>query len=131
MFRILLVAASLAAFATPVAAGEFMPVSMAAYQTAAAAGRPIVFHVRAPWCPVSAAQDKVLDALMQTEAYNDYLVLNVDFDTDKRALAMLRVEKQGTIIVNRGQVELARATGTIEPAAIAALVAQAQAAPKP
>ncbi|MBC7504454.1 MAG: hypothetical protein H7267_01800 [Sandarakinorhabdus sp.] len=99
-YHILVVLAVASASAGRMArAGEFAPVSMAAYQAAAAANRPIIFHVRADRCPVSRAQDKILAALMQQPAYKNTLVLDVDFDKNKPALAMLRAERQGTIIV--------------------------------
>ena len=126
MHRTLLATAIALNILAPAArAGEFLPVAMDTYQAAATAGRPIVFHIRAPWCPVSAAQDAVLTELMKRPEYKDYLVLNVDFDTNKQALSMLRVERQGTLIVNRGPVELGRVTGERDAAAITALVARA------
>ena len=99
-------------------AGEIMPVSMAAYQAAAAKGAPVIFHVKADWCPVCAKQTPIIAKLMAEPAFAKYLVLVVDFDRDKNALGMLKVDHQSTIIVNKGAAEVGRTTGLTDEKAI-------------
>ena len=106
-------------------AGEIVPSSMPAYQAAVAQGKPIVFHVQAAWCPVCARQSPVIAELMTQPEFKDYVVLKVDFDQDKRALDLLKVQQQSTLIVNKGATEVARATGTTDPAEIRALLLRA------
>ena len=106
-------------------AGTIKPVSMEAYQAAAAAGKPVIFYVKADWCPVCAKETPIIQSLMQDPAFKDYEVLVVDFDKNKAALQMLHVDRQSTIIVNRGDKEIDRATGLTDSAAIRALIAKA------
>ena len=111
--------------ASAATAGTLEPISMEAYQAAAASGKPLIFYVKADWCPVCAKEGPVIQSLMQDPAFKDYKVLVVDFDKNKQALQMLHVDRQSTIIVNRGDKEIARATGLTDPAAIRALIAKA------
>ena len=116
----------LLAIATSAAyAGEIIPVSMQAYQQAAAQGKPIVFHVAASWCPVCAKQNPVVEELMSQPEFKDYVVMKVDFDKDKRALEMLKVTQQSTFIVNKGGTEVARSTGTTDKAEIREILLKA------
>ena len=98
---------------------------MEAFQAAAAAGKPVIFYVKADWCPVCAKETPIILSLMQDPAFKDYEVLVVDFDKNKAALQMLHVDRQSTIIVNRGDKEVGRATGLTDSAAIRALIAKA------
>jgi len=106
-------------------AGTIEPASVAAYQAAAAAGKPLIIFVKADWCPVCAKEAPIIMSLMADPAFKEYQVLVVDFDKDKQYLQMLRVDRQSTIIVNRGDKEIDRATGLTDPAAIRALIAKA------
>ena len=106
-------------------AGTIRPVSMEAFQAAAAAGKPVIFYVKADWCPVCAKETPIILSLMQDPAFKDYEVMVVDFDKNKAALQMLHVDHQSTIIVNRGEKEIDRATGLTDSAAIRALIAKA------
>ena len=106
-------------------AGEIIPVSMQAYQQAAAQGKPVVFHVAASWCPVCAKQNPVVEELMSQPEFKDYVVMKVDFDKDKRALEMLKVAQQSTFVVNKGGAEVARSTGTTDKAEIRELLLKA------
>ncbi|TPG16455.1 hypothetical protein EAH87_14610 [Sphingomonas koreensis] len=116
------VAITLASVATPALAGEFAPISMAAYQAAVAKGQPIIFHIRTKNGPVCNAQHQVLVKLMKEPAFADYLVLEADFTANANAVKMLRVDLPATLIFNRGATELGRATGITDEADIRALV---------
>ena len=55
----------------------------------------------------------------------DLVVYDVDFDTAKDVLRQLRVQHQSTLIVFKGQMEVARSTGETDPAPLRLLVAKA------
>lgn len=116
------IALAVASIATPAVAGEFAPISMAAYQAAAAKGQPIIFHIRTKDGPVCNAQHAVLAKLMAEPAFADYLVLEADFTANANAVKMMRVDLPATLIFNRGATELGRATGLTTDADIRALV---------
>ena len=116
------IALALASVATPAFAGEFAPISMAAYQAAVAKGQPIIFHIRTKDGPVCNAQHAVLVKLMAEPAFADYIVLEADFTANAAAVKMMRVDLPATLIFNRGATELGRETGITTEADIRALV---------
>ena len=116
------IALALTSIAAPALAGDFAPISMAAYQAAAAKGQPIIFHIRTKDGPVCAKQHEVLARLMKEPEFADYIVLEADFAANAAAVKMMRVDLPATIIFNRGATELGRQTGLTSEADIRALV---------
>ncbi|WP_439574501.1 thioredoxin family protein [Phreatobacter sp.] len=97
----------------------------AAFQAAQAAGRPILVEVSAPWCPTCRAQKPILSDLTASERFRGFVVLTVDFDSQKDVLRQLRVQMQSTLIVFRGTEEKGRSTGDTNRASIETLLAKA------
>jgi thioredoxin 1 len=93
-----------------------------AFATAQAAGKPILVHVPAPWCPTCAKQRPILSELEQTPELSDLIVFNVDFDSQKDVLRSFGVQMQSTLIVYSGKTEKGRATGITDPKEIQALL---------
>jgi hypothetical protein len=116
------VALALAFTALPAQAGTFAPITMDAYQAAAAKGRPIIFHMRTKDGVVCNAQHAVLEKLMSEPAFADYVVLEADYTANANAFKMMRVDLPATLIFNRGPTEVGRETGITSEAAIRALV---------
>lgn len=100
------------------------PYSQAAFAAAQAAGKPILLHVTAPWCPTCAQQKPILAKLEADPANNDLQVFLIDFDSQKDLLRTLNVRMQSTLIAYHGATEETRSTGATDPAAIAAVVAR-------
>jgi hypothetical protein len=111
---------------TPALAGEFRPISMEAVTEAVRADRPIVFHVRTANGPLCQAQHTVLEKLMAEPEFDNYLVLQVDFFEDERAVQMLGAELPGSLLLGRGGSEIARIQGNTDEESIRALLMQAQ-----
>ena len=120
-----LVAIALAVTA-PASAGEFQPVSMDAVTAAVKADRPIVFHVRTQNGPLCQAQHAVLEKLMAEPDFENYLVLQVDFFEDERAVKMLGAELPGSILLGRGGSEIARLQGNTDEDSIRTFRVQPQ-----
>lgn len=97
----------------------------AAFQAAQAAGQPILIEVSAPWCPTCRAQRPILSDLTASPRFRDFVVLTVDFDSQKDVLRQLRVQMQSTLIVFRGAEEKGRSTGDTNRDSIAALLGKA------
>jgi thiol-disulfide isomerase/thioredoxin len=89
-----------------------------AFQAAQAAGKPILVHVNASWCPTCAQQRPILDKLEHSAELGDLAVFTVDFDSQKDALHAFNVQQQSTLIVFAGKTEKGRATGITDPTAI-------------
>ncbi len=99
--------------------------SQQSFQAAQAAGKPILLHITAPWCPTCKAQKPILSRLEGTPQFKNLVVLNIDFDTSKPLLRKLHVAQQSTLIVYKGKTEVGRSTGDTDPASIEALLAKA------
>jgi thioredoxin len=96
-----------------------------AFAAAQAAGKPILLHITAPWCPTCKAQRPILSKLEASPKFEKLVVLNIDFDTSKPLLRKLHVAMQSTLIVYKGKQEVGRSTGDTDAASIAALLSKA------
>ncbi len=96
--------------------------SQQAFTAAQNAGKPILLHITAPWCPTCKAQKPILGKIEAEPQFKNLVVLNIDFDSQKDLLRKLRVNQQSTLIAYRGKTEVGRSVGDTHPASIAALV---------
>ena len=93
-----------------------------AFEAAQRAGKPILIDVTAPWCPTCRAQAPILKELTSQPKFKDLQVFTVDFDSEKDALHLLRVQQQSTLIVFQGENEVGRSVGDTGKASIEALL---------
>ena len=98
------------------------PYSAAAFDDAQKAGKTVLLHVTAPWCPTCRAQHPIIAGIEKSKP--NLVVFNVDYDTSKDLLKQLRVSSQSTLIVFKGSKEMARSSGDTKSAGIEALVAK-------
>jgi thioredoxin 1 len=105
--------------------GAWQAYNKSAFDRAVSAG-PVVVHVHADWCPVCKRQQPILQQLSQGGQLNGVQTFTANFDSDKAFNQANRVASQSTILVFKGGREVARAAGTTDATAIAALVAQAR-----
>ena len=96
-----------------------------AFAAAQSAGKPILLHITAPWCPTCKAQTPILSKLEAMPKFKDLVVLNIDFDTSKPLLRELHVAQQSTLIVYKGKQEAGRSTGDTNAASIESLLDKA------
>ena len=115
-------ALSLSPLASALTPAAYSPQSFAAAQ---AAGKPILLHITAPWCPTCKAQKPILSKLEGTAKFKDMVVLDIDFDTSKDLLRQLHVAQQSTLIVYKGKQEVGRSTGDTNSASIETLLGKA------
>lgn len=109
--------------AAAVAAGK--PFDQAGFEAAQAAGKPILVEVHADWCPTCRAQEPIISELMREPKNAGFVVLRVDFDSQKDVLKRLRAQYQSTLVVFKGKKEVSRSTGETRKDAIAAQLAKA------
>ena len=103
-------------------AAQIEPFTPMAFDAAKAAGKSILVDVSAPWCPTCKAQHPILSGLEAEPKFEDLVVLNVDFDSQKDVLRSLGVRMQSTLIAFKGGKETARSTGDTAPGSIARLL---------
>lgn len=108
--------------ATPASAQDWTAYSPAAFAEAQSAGKPIVVHVHAAWCPTCRAQLPALDELKAELAPSGVLFMRVDFDKDKDFLRAHRIASQSTILTFRGDTETARSVAQTDRARLRSLV---------
>ena len=99
------------------------PFDAKAFQASQAAGKSILVDITASWCPTCKQQKPIVQEI--EKEHLDLVVYDVDFDTAKDVLRQLRVQHQSTLIVFKGQKEVARSTGETDPAPLRSLVAKA------
>ena len=97
----------------------------AALEAAQKAGKPILVHVSAPWCPTCRAQKPILGNLTSKDRFKSFVVLDVDFDSQKDAMRSLKAQNQSTLIVYEGKTEAGRSVGDTDAASIEALLSKA------
>lgn len=101
------------------------PFSKAAFAAAQAAGKPIVVHIYAPWCPTCRAQEPILAKLEAEPGFSALESFRVDFDGQKDAVRALKATNQSTIIVFKGAKEVGRSVGETNPKTIGDLLRKA------
>lgn len=118
-------AAALFVAATSAAWGAETPFSDAAFAAAQAAGKPVIVHVYAPWCPTCRAQEPILKKLEADPKFAGAEAFRVDFDHQKDAVKAFKARAQSTIIVFKGAKEVGRSVGETDEKAISALLDKA------
>ncbi len=99
--------------------------SQKAFDAAQAAGKPILLHITAPWCPTCRAQKPILSKLEGATKFKNVVTFDIDFDTSKALLRKLHVAQQSTLIVYKGKQEVGRSTGDTNAASIETLLSKA------
>lgn len=95
-----------------------------AFDEAQASGKSILLHVFATWCETCHAQRAVLDKLERDAAFGNYVVLAIDFDTQKDVMRSFGATSRSTLIAFKGKTEVGRLVGDTKLAKIKALMAK-------
>jgi len=106
----------------PLASAAPQTYSQQAFTAAQDAGKPILLHITAPWCPTCKAQKPIVGKLDSEPKFKNLVVLDIDFDSQKALLRKLHVTQQSTLIAYKGKTEVGRSVGDTNAASIAALV---------
>ncbi|MEM9501198.1 MAG: thioredoxin family protein [Pseudomonadota bacterium] len=80
----------------------------ASFMMAQGKGKTIVVDVYADWCPTCRTQAPILDQLRAERQSSDILFVKVNFDDEKKFLRQHRVPRQSTVLVFKGETEVAR-----------------------
>lgn len=91
------------------------------FDTLQNAGKPMIVHVHADWCPTCKSQDAILNPLMKSPEFKGVTFLQVNFDNQKDTLQKFNVANQSTIIVFKNGKEVGRSIGDTNKSSIDAL----------
>lgn len=94
---------------TSAVALEQLAFDVASFKAALLAGKPVVVHISAPWCPTCWAQHLVIDMLARE--YDSITIYQVDFDGQKDVVRSFRATHQSTLIASHGAREMGRTVG--------------------
>ena len=95
-------------------AGGVKPYEAGAFSDALAAGKTVLVHVHAEWCPVCRKQQPAIQSLSEDGALSDVVFLQVNFDKDRDFLTKYKVPSQSAIIVFKDGKEVARLNGVTD-----------------
>lgn len=109
----------------PARAATEQPFEQQAFAAAQKAGKPILVDIWASWCPICAKQAPILKELAADPAFKDMAFFKLDFDFDKEVVRAMGAKMQSTLVVFRGQTEVARSVGDTHPDSIKALLEKA------
>jgi thioredoxin 1 len=114
--------AAAALVATPVLAASPKPFDAAAFAAAQKAGKPILIHVHASWCPTCKVQAPILDQLTSQPKFRDMAYFIVDFDSQKDLVRRFGARAQSTLVAFKGATEAGRSAGDTNRTSIAAML---------
>ncbi|MGE4187155.1 MAG: thioredoxin family protein [Hyphomicrobiaceae bacterium] len=106
-------------------ASENQKFEPAAFVAAQKAGKSILVHVTAPWCPTCKAQKPIIDELTAKPELKDLVVFEIDFDTGGAALKAVNARSQSTLVTYKGATETGRSVGDTNKDSVTALVMSA------
>jgi len=108
---------------TPLLAGDPpAPFDEQAFAAAQAAGKPILIHITASWCPACKAQKPIVEKLRMEPRFKDLKIFTIDFDTQKDLMARFGANLQSTLICFKGAKETGRSIGETQEEWIEALM---------
>lgn len=121
----LLAALALATAASFAQALDIAPWSAADFAREQAAGKAVALHFHADWCPTCKAQEKVFNGWRGDAAVPGRLLV-VDYDKARELRRQFGVRTQSTLIVFKGDKEVARLAGATDPASLRAALEAAR-----
>ncbi len=121
----LFAAFALAAAASFAQALDIAPWTAADFAQQQAAGKPVALHFHADWCPTCKAQEKVFNGWRGDAAVPGRLLV-VDYDNARELRRQFGVRTQSTLIVFKGDKEVARLAGETDPAKLRAALEAAR-----
>lgn len=85
-----------------------------------------VLHFYAEWCSVCLGQKRAMQKLEGDKDLKNVKVFLVDFDFERKVKAEFNVERQSTLIIFRGQQEIARSLAVTDKDKLAEFLKKAQ-----
>jgi thioredoxin 1 len=125
VLRRTIVAAALTLASVSVQAAADQPYDEKAFQAAKAAGGPVLVEIAASWCPVCKEQGALLDKLSADPKFANVTRFRVDYDDQKAAVKGFHAKSQGTLVLFKGNKEVARTVFETEEPKLRAMLNKA------
>jgi thioredoxin 1 len=94
----------------------------AAFKAAQDADKSILVEITAVWCPSCKAQAPVLERLLTSARFRDYVVFTIDFDSEKASMQRFDARLPSTLVVYKGPDEMGRSLADTDPQSLSALL---------
>lgn len=111
-----------ALLAAPAHARPSTKFTEAAFKAAQDADKSILVEITAVWCPSCKAQAPVLERLLTSAKFRDYVVFTIDFDSDKESMRRFDARLPSTLVVYKGPDEMGRSLADTDPRSLSALL---------
>lgn len=111
-----------ALLAAPAAARPSTKFTEAAFKAAQDADKSILVEITAAWCPACKAQAPILERLLTSAKFRDYVVFTIDFDTEKQAMQLFDARLPATLVVYKGPDQMGRSLADVDPTSLSALL---------
>ena len=82
-----------------------------AFKKAQDSGQTVVVDFHATWCPTCAKQEPVLAKLIGESEFKNVAAFVADYDSSSDLKRQMKVTSQSTVVVFKGNREVARSTG--------------------
>jgi thiol-disulfide isomerase/thioredoxin len=109
---------------TSLLAGETQPFNQELFAKAKMDGKTVLVDFHATWCPVCKKQAEAIPQVLKEEQFKEVVALTADYDMEKELKKQLKVGGQSTLVVFKGEKEVAREQGITSAAAIGKLLAK-------
>jgi thioredoxin 1 len=109
---------------TGLLAGEARPFDREVFTKAQMEGKTVLVDFHATWCPVCKKQAEAIPQVLKEEQFKDVVALTADYDMEKDLKKQLKVSGQSTLVVFKGEKEVAREHGITSASAISKLLAK-------
>lgn len=103
-----ILAAALILLSVSAHAANALPYDAKAFQAAQAAGGPVLVEFYASWCPVCKEQGELLDKISADPKFAKVARFKVDIEEQKPVLKTFKVKSRGTLVLYKGNKEVAR-----------------------
>jgi thiol-disulfide isomerase/thioredoxin len=82
-----------------------------AFKKAQDSGQTVVIDFHATWCPTCAKQKPILAKLIGESEFQNVAAFVADYDSSSELKKQMKITSQSTIVVFKGNREVARSTG--------------------
>jgi thioredoxin 1 len=109
--HLLVTLAALMAGAMTLWGADWRTFDNSAFKKAQESGQTVVIDFHATWCPTCAKQKPVLAKLIGESEFKNVAAFVADYDSSSELKRQMKITSQSTVVVFKGNREIARSTG--------------------